>query len=99
MPPSRDNFNPEWLPPDPDVFGRWGMGLEIDCPTHIGCRLHLWFSNPVDGGPPMKVGGNVRRLYMRLGHGFGDIGIREKVDAGRCGVFWIREGLLLRKLI
>lgn len=75
------------------------MGCEIDCPTHVGCRIHIWFSNPVDGGPPMKVGGNIKRLYKRLGVGFGDFGIEGKVDAGFCGTFWIREGMLLRKLL
>jgi hypothetical protein len=36
---------------------RHGVGLGFDCPCGCGDRSYIYFSNPLDGGPPARSAG------------------------------------------
>jgi hypothetical protein len=87
-------FEPEWLPKGPSF--RFGVGLELGCPVHIGCRVRLFFVNPVDGMPPSAPSGS--QLYYRTGSGLGSLSLTPEVDVGEHGQFQILRGKVVFRL-
>lgn len=85
-------FEPEWLPLGRSA--RWGIGLSIGCPVHIGCRVEIYFANPLDGFGPVPG----QRLYHRIGSGLGGLTLSPEVDAGEHGRFQIVRGRVVFRL-
>jgi len=80
------DFDPTWI----DYGERRRVGVRFRCLKHH-CRGYLWifFSNPLDGGPPVE--GDAFSLMLEIAEQSGD---REKFKYDRgCGRNrWHREG-------
>lgn len=87
-------FEPEWLPKGHSP--RFGCGLEIGCPVHVGCRLQMFFINPADGLPLDAPSGSM--LYYRTGSGLGSLTLTPEIDMGEHGKFEIIKGRVIFRL-
>lgn len=88
-------IDPVWLPRGRSV--RWGVGISFGfvCPAHLReCRLEVYFENPCDGLRRIVPAGE--RPYRRIGTGLGGLTIRPDIDAGECGRFEVRQGVVFR---
>lgn len=76
------DLDPSWAT---DCNGRHGMGITFRCPVHeLGCYQGVWFTNPVDGGPP--VGGG-HLLWQRTGDTFEALTLTPSIH-----VKWAQDG-------
>jgi hypothetical protein len=57
------DLHPRWLSVN---ARRHGMGMTFRCP-HCDLHLVVWFTNPVDGGPPINHELYTGRLWARSG--------------------------------
>lgn len=87
-------FSPRWLPLSHPT--RWGVGLSMACPVHVGCWLEFYFVNPCDGGPVMAPNGS--QLYYREGTGLGTISLSPEIDEGEHGKFEVLRGNVVFRL-
>lgn len=62
---------------------RRGMGMSFECPHCRETRLAVFFSNPVDGGPPSPTPSG--KLWSRVGDTFEDMTLIPSVDASSSG--------------
>lgn len=71
-------LNPKWVS---GVPGRSGMGIRLLCPLCRSEFLVVWFSHPIDGGPPVHG----QHLWDREGDTFDTLTLRPSVDASGPG--------------
>lgn len=72
MPPtSLDTLDPRWISAGP----RRGMGLSFRCPHCVG-RVFVFFTNPLDGGPPLPG----VRAWAREGASFETVTLSPSVN-------------------
>ena len=74
---------------------RKGVGLSFDCPCGCGKRRHCDFSNPLDGGAPLRA----RPQWERIGDDFQSMTLSPSIYApknkGGCGWHgWLKNGEL-----
>ena len=82
--------NPTLLAHGTDDAGkpRSGMGLQLDCPCKRCiegpkvARVGVWFSNPIDGGPPYKGAG---KRWERKGEDLDKLTIAEPFGLAAIG--------------
>jgi hypothetical protein len=87
-----------WLPraePGPGV--RHGTGVTFTCP-HCAVRVNLYFTAPVDGGPPAATGGpgQPSRLYTREGTTLAELTLVEVLELRQHGRWTLRGGVFER---
>jgi hypothetical protein len=78
-------LNPEWDNRLYEIPPRRGVGIWFDCPTCPPTkreRLHIWFSNPLDGGP--SKASDIDHAWTRSGTTFETLTIAPSIDASAC---------------
>lgn len=64
----------------PTVAQRHGMGITFLCPVHFDHRLAVFFSNPLDGKPPVE---GRSHLWRRSGDSFETLTLGPSIDASK----------------
>lgn len=59
--------------------GRSGLGIVFDCPCCRSLRVLLWFSNPVDGQPPVSEKRRPAFRWTRTGEKFDVLSLDEDI--------------------
>lgn len=76
---------------------RSGLGLIFDCPCGCGSRRGVPFTNPLDGGEPLRdaARGGPGPTWKREGESLADLTLSPSLrDVGGCGWHgWIRDGM------
>lgn len=78
------DLDPHWfVTSEGHAAGRTGMGVTFDCPCKPGCptRLGVWFSNPIDGGPPAPPECSPKPRWQRTGSTFETLTLTPSIDA------------------
>jgi hypothetical protein len=83
-------LNPRWAIDADIIIGgisqhfpdRHGMAISFDCPHCRVQRLAVWFSNPIDGGPPTD---DATALWQRTGDDFETLTLAPSIDASKFG--------------
>lgn len=79
------DLHPAWVG---TLDGRHGTGVTFDCPCEpcsgsaTRRRIHAMFSQPLDGGPPVRSHGP---LWARVGDTFETLTLTPSIDASADG--------------
>ncbi len=84
-------LNPRWCVASGDE-SRSGMGMTMDCPNSRESRIGVWFSNPLDGLPPISG----KPLWERTGDSFENLtlspSVRVSTGEGELWHGFVRDG-------